>query len=92
MADTMLVTLTVAELEELVRSAVRSELAKPATADSDVLTLKGVASLLQRHTKVVMRLVSEEGLPCVWISEREPRFFRSKVLAWLETRAERKAG
>jgi hypothetical protein len=81
------VTLTVEQLRLLVASAVREELAKqPLVAPPEVLTLQDAADMLHRHPKIVTKLVREEGLPCHFISEREPRFRRSEILAWLGSR------
>ena len=80
------VTLTVEELTDLVRGAVRKELAAVALYDAkEVLDLAETAKLLGRHPKVVAALVREKGLPAHYISEREPRFKRAEVLAWLDT-------
>jgi len=81
------VTLTVDELADLVRTQVRFELAQGAIESArEVLMLKEVAELLGRHPKVVMaQLVAKKGLPVHFISEREPRFKRAEVLAWLDT-------
>ena len=80
------VTLTVDELSELVRLAVRAELAMGVVAPvKEVMMLTEVAELLGRHPKVVASLVREKGLPAHYISEREPRFKRAEVLVWLDT-------
>jgi hypothetical protein len=80
------VVVTPEELADLVRGAVRAELAARAPADpKEVLTLNEVAALLDRHPKVVMgTLVKKRGLPCRYISDHEPRFYRAEVLAWLD--------
>lgn len=86
-ADSMLVTLTVGQLRELVAEAIRLEVLKAiAKPMPEVLTLKQCAELLDRTTKTVMKLVQEDGLPAHYISEREPRFRLSEVLAWLSAR------
>ena len=80
------VTLTVDELADLVRTQVRLELAQCAIESArEVLMLKEVAELLGRHPKVVATLVRDKGLPAHYISDREPRFKRAEVLAWLDT-------
>lgn len=85
MTDALLVTLTVRELAELVRQQVAVELAKlPASGAKEVLTLADVCDLLDRSDRAVKQLI-EQGLPVNYISAREPRFIRSKVLAWIET-------
>jgi phage terminase Nu1 subunit (DNA packaging protein) len=81
----MAVTLTVEQLAELVRQQVAAELAKlPTTGVKEVLTLAEVCELLDRSDRAVKQLV-EQGMPVNYISAREPRFLRSKVLAWIET-------
>jgi hypothetical protein len=80
------VTLTVDQLRELVRAEVRSELAKlPMSGAKEVLELNEVAELLGRHPRTIKQLIDERGLPVRYISAREPRFLRSKVLTWLES-------
>jgi excisionase family DNA binding protein len=80
------VTLTVEQLAELVRKAVRDEVARlPQSGAREVLTLPEAAELLGRHPKVVMQLVRTGSLPAHFISEREPRFKRTELLAWLDT-------
>lgn len=83
---TLAVTLTVEELGEVVATRVRHELSLvKLAAAKEVLDLTETAELLGRHPKVVASLVREKGLPAHYISEREPRFKRSEVLAWLDT-------
>jgi excisionase family DNA binding protein len=81
------VTLTVEQLGELVSKCVRSELAKCAPgAAKEVLTLQEAAEFLARHPRKISELVDREGLPAHYISEREPRFKRTELLAWLDSR------
>jgi hypothetical protein len=83
--STLLVTLTVDELRELVREQTRAELGRLATTSArEVLTLKELEEFLDRSERSIKKLI-EQGLPAYYISDREPRFIRSKVLAWLET-------
>lgn len=84
---TLAVTLTIEEFSAVVAAQVRKELALVAlSAAKEVLTLAETAELLERHPKVVMNsLVKEKALPVHFISEREPRFKRAEVLAWLDT-------
>lgn len=83
--STLLVTLTVEELRELVGEQTRAELAKMQPVKvKEVLTLKDLEDFLGRSERSIKRLI-EQGLPAYYISDREPRFIRSKVLAWLET-------
>jgi hypothetical protein len=79
------VTLTVGDLRDLIRAEVRAELAKlPHTGAKEVLTLAEVCDFLDRSDRAIKQLI-EHGLPVNYISAREPRFIRSKVLAWLES-------
>lgn len=79
------VTLTVEQLAELIRQQVASEIAKlPAAGVKEVLTLAEVCELLDRSDRAIKQLI-DQGLPVNYISAREPRFLRSKVLAWIET-------
>jgi hypothetical protein len=83
--STLLVTLTVDELRELVSEQTRAELAKcPAANVKEVLTLRELEEFLDRSERSIKKLI-DQGLPAYYISDREPRFIRSKVLAWLET-------
>lgn len=85
--DQMIVTLTVADLEELIeRASSRVVEQIRAMETSEVMTLKQCADLLQRNPKTVAQMVDRYGLPAHRISDTELRFFRSKVLAWLEER------
>jgi predicted DNA-binding transcriptional regulator AlpA len=82
-----IVVLTVAQLEELFDRKLKSLLQSlPATGAKEVLTLEECAEMIGRTTKSVMKLVKEEGMPTHYISDREPRFFRSEVHAWLAAR------
>ncbi|HLV66283.1 MAG TPA: helix-turn-helix domain-containing protein [Polyangiaceae bacterium] len=86
MSDQLAVTLTTEQLRELIREAVRTELShQPAQTVREVLTLREAAEFLCRTPKVVMQLVRAGSLPAHFISEREPRFKRSELLAWLDT-------
>ena len=87
------VTLTVEQLKELVKESLRAELEKmPLVVPPEVLTLTEAAELLRRHPKIVTKLVREDDLPVHYISEREPRFRRSELLAWLDKRPAPKSG
>jgi hypothetical protein len=80
------VTLTIAQLRELVTNAAKDAVAQvQAHPVREVMTLQQCAEFLERHPKVVMQLVREKDLPAHFISEREPRFKRAEVLAWLDT-------
>lgn len=82
-----LFTLTTEQLANLIASTVRHEIQLAAKGGpKEVLMLDDVTELLGRCRSVVMRFVEEEGLPAHYISEREPRFRRSEVLAWLSSR------
>jgi hypothetical protein len=83
-AKDLSVTLTIGELQELVRDAVRAEVAKlPLAGTSEVLRLREAAQLVGRTPKNLMQLVRAGRVPARFISEREPRFMRSELLGWL---------
>jgi len=80
------VTLTVGQLRQLVQDAVGDLLAQmPAAGAREVLSLEEVAELLGRHPRTIKVLIEERALPVHYISDREPRFKRAEVLAWLNT-------
>ncbi len=76
------VTLTVAQLAELVEDAVRK--ASGSGGPSDVMTREQVAGLLGLHPNVVGKMVKTRGLPAHRIGNGL-RFLRSEVLAWLQS-------
>lgn len=76
----MLVTLTVAELEGLVRKCVRDELG--AREDDQFLTLVEAAKLMKLSTKTVLKRI-KEGLPAERLGH-EWRFQKSKVQAFMK--------
>jgi excisionase family DNA binding protein len=75
-------------VRDLVRAAVREELASQRNPDSDVLTAEQVAGLLAVHVKTVAKLVARDALPAHRLG-REYRFNRAEVLEWLNERATR---
>lgn len=80
-----MVLITAAELDQLVRKAVRDELAQGSTTP-DYLTTEQVAELLGCVRESVSTYCTRDGLPCVRIG-RIRRFRREDVLAWLEERS-----
>jgi excisionase family DNA binding protein len=78
----LLVTLTVDELKKLVRECVRAEVEPREDA---VLTRDEVAKMLRCNARTVVTYVEKHGLPAHKI-ERDWRFFRSEVLAWMKAR------
>ena len=86
-APQLIVTLTTDQLAELVEASAARAVAKlVANQQQEVMSLSACAALLDRNEEVVMRvLVKKKGLPVHYISDREPRFKRSEVLAWLDT-------
>lgn len=83
----LVISLTTQQLSDLVTQSVAGAVAKlVAEQQKEVLNLDECAALLQRTTHTVMKvLVKTKGLPVHFISEREPRFKRSQVIAWLDT-------
>lgn len=75
------VTLTVAQLEELMKRAVREA---GAGAPSEIMTREEVAAMLQLHVNVVGKFVKTEGLPACHVGGAL-RFVRSEVLAWVQS-------
>lgn len=86
----LVVTLTRAQLEELVESAVRRVLdARPAAAPADEwLDTDAAATLLGVHPRTVQKLVAREGLPAHRIG-RLYRLRRTEVVEWLGKRPAR---
>ena len=80
--------MTPEQVRDLVRAAVREELAAHQGPERDVLTTEHVAEMLDVHVRTVTKLVARDGLPAHRLG-REYRFNRSEVLAWLEERAAR---
>ena len=88
-----LIVCTPDELKALVRESLREELANTDRGEpKDVLNLTEVCELLQRDRKTVMRFVHDESLPAHPIGERELRFRRGEVLAWLSARSVNREG
>lgn len=82
------VTLTVEQLGALVEARVEKALAAlPTVAPPEVLDPRACAELLGISTKTVSQLVKHDALPVHYLSEREPRFLRREVLAWVAGRA-----
>lgn len=86
--DTLLVTLTRAELLDVVREAVREEAIARA---EEWIDADAVAKLLGVERSTVPTLVSRDKLPAARVG-RVYRFKRAAVLAWLEDRATRSGG
>ena len=86
--EKLLVTLTAAELAELVdtrvRSAVRAEVEK--LCEPRFLTTSDVAEMLQVCTKTVLNLVRGQGLPVARQLGKELRFERDQVVGWMRAR------
>lgn len=81
------VTLTVEQLGELIEKRLESALARraPTAGVKEVLTLQEAAEFLGRHPRKVSELIEQGKLPAHYISEREPRFKRTELLAWLDS-------
>ena len=80
---TLLVTLTVADLSQLVRDAVSEALPEPTTSPA-LLDRRSLAQALLCSVDIVDRL-RREGLPQLLVGDA-PRFRLDAVLAWLEAR------
>lgn len=79
------VTLTIDQLEALVRKAVREERSAPSVEEPEILTREQAAKMLQVHPNVVSRYVRDLGLPARRVGG-EWRLLRSEVLAWVDSR------
>jgi excisionase family DNA binding protein len=80
---TLAVTLTVDELEDLVRRVVRQELAAHVAAPAaEVLTREEAAELLRLHPHVLAKWVRTRGVPGQKVGSHW-RFRRGELLAWL---------
>lgn len=87
MADNEVVVMSAERVRALIDEAVTKANARSAPAVvKEVLSLTEAAEFLGRHPRQVTRLVREEGLPAHYISEREPRFKRTELLAWIDSR------
>lgn len=75
-----------AEVQRLVRDAVREEVAKVTREDDDVMTREQVAELLKVSERTVLAYVKDHGLPGRQLGGHMWRFRRSAVLAWAEGR------
>lgn len=76
------VTLTVEQLEQLVRGAVRAELGDIGSEAKEILTREEAAELLAVHPTILVKYVRTRGLPAQHLG-REWRFSRRDVLDWL---------
>jgi hypothetical protein len=85
MSEVRLVTITVEELESLVREAVTGALAESATDAPALLDRESLARSLGCTTSHVDTL-RKQGMPVVWLGQA-PRFELSAVLEWLRGRS-----
>lgn len=84
---TLTVTLHLAELESLVRRAVREEVARQAANDVIAqFTREQLAEAFGVSTKYILTMVQRDGLPAVRLGA-EWRFPKAEVVAWLKERA-----
>lgn len=83
-----LVLMRASDLEDLVRRAVRDEIARSAPSDPapEWLDRDGVAALLGYKPAYVSELVRHRGLPCTKVG-RKMRFSRREVEAWISLNA-----
>lgn len=87
-----LVVLEASELERLLESTVTKAIARLAPSEpKEVLTLEEAARFIGRSPKSMTSIILERGLPAHYISDREPRFKRAELLAWLDTLPKRPA-
>jgi hypothetical protein len=88
MADAMLVTLTVSELEQIIDRRIGAALAEHVSADVPrLLDRAGLARVLGCSLPVIDRL-RKNGMPKLKIGNVD-RFEIDRVLAWLRSRGER---
>lgn len=82
MTDSLAVTLTIDQLDAMIRKAVREEVT---TREADVMTRPEVAKLLKVGERTVVSYVEKEKLPASKLPNGW-RFFRSDVIAWMKGR------
>ena len=86
MKEVLAVTLTVEQLADLVRKAVREELStvKRASEASEILTRTQAAELLSVNAHQIPKLI-KQGLPAHRFgpTKKQWRFRRSEVLEWI---------
>jgi len=85
--DRLVVTLTVAELTDLVRQVALEAAAETAEPPPALLDRAGLARALGVGTTTVDRL-RRDGCPVVWLGD-SPRFELAACLAWLRARGKR---
>ena len=79
-----IVVLTSEQLQELVdRAVAKAVVSIPQSGAREILSLKQAADFLDRAPRTVTELVKTRGLPAHYISDREPKFIRSELVAWL---------
>ncbi len=87
MGSDLAVTLTVEQLERIVRKVVREETAERiGVNDLELLTREAIATAFKVSTKHVLVMVSRDGLPAVRFGS-EWRFPKANVIAWIKDRA-----
>jgi excisionase family DNA binding protein len=87
MNGALAVTLTVDELRQLVREAVRAEVAdKLGTGDLEQLKREQIAKVFQVSPKHVLTMIHREGLPAVRVGT-DWRFPKAAVIAWIREQA-----
>jgi hypothetical protein len=78
-------------LTQAIRAAVRVELTAlladfaPPASKPALLSTKALAVELDVCGKTIARLCTQ-GMPCVYVGDRVPRYVLSDVLAWLKSR------
>lgn len=87
-APVRIVTIPVDELQQLVRDAVRAELAEQRPAEDEWMDAEAVAKMLSVERTTVPTLCRRDGLPH-YRPGRTYTFRRSEVLAWLQERSKR---
>jgi excisionase family DNA binding protein len=80
--DSLAVTLTVDQLDAMIRKAVREEVT---TREADIMTRTDVAKLLKVAERTVVTYVEKQKLPAVKLPNGW-RFFRADVVAWMKGR------
>lgn len=57
--------------------------------ETEILNIEEVAQLLKVDPQTVRRYIKDKRLPAVYITANTLRFFRSKVIGWLEEQDEK---
>ena len=83
--STLVVSLTVEQLEQLVDRAVGKAISSR-PEESDVITREEAAAMLKVTPKVVLKYIEKDGLPTLRKLGHEWRFSRTQVIEWMHAK------